>query len=598
MKEFFARLFSKPGVAVELITASFFINALAMASPIFVMQVLNRYVSQGVDATLITLTAGVAAAATLEFFFRQARMHLTHRVNIRSDEDKALQPFSILTRAKISALERIAPDARREVLSGSQAIETAYSAQNIGTILDVPFALLFVFVLYLLSPLISGIVFCFLVAVFLAGILGTLSVKGKTVELTSASGFGTALISTAIRETDTVHTFNAGSFLRRAWEKNVYMTQHLRRAISSSQGLMQTITQSATGYMTIAVISVGAIQVVRGELDVGALIGANILASRALQPISKFSQLGTVFAKAREALAMIANFASMPLEPERGSALAEYSGRLELRDMAFAFSGNNNPLFESVSLRLDPGSVLVITGANGVGKTTFARLLIGLLEPTRGQIFVDGLDLAQVAPEWWRRQIVHLPQEPALLNATILENLQINNPDIDGESLNRIIDATGLRRFMDESQDGFDTVIAENGWRLSEGIRRRIALARGLTTDGKLVILDEPTESLDAEGAAAVHAILGHMAQQGRTIIIMSHDAKIVKGQHMVLDLNTKPIPELVAVEGQSAQPQQAQPQQPQPQQPQQAQPQQAQPQQAQPQQAQPQKPRILRPAE
>ncbi len=81
MKEFFARLFSKPGVAVELITASFFINALAMASPIFVMQVLNRYVSQGVDATLITLTAGVAAAATLEFFFRQARMHLTHRVD-------------------------------------------------------------------------------------------------------------------------------------------------------------------------------------------------------------------------------------------------------------------------------------------------------------------------------------------------------------------------------------------------------------------------------------------------------------------------------------------------------------------------------------
>ena len=550
MKEFFARLFSKPGVAVELITASFFINALAMASPIFVMQVLNRYVSQGVDATLITLTAGVAAAATLEFFFRQARMHLTHRVNIRSDEDKALQPFSILTRAKISALERIAPDARREVLSGSQAIETAYSAQNIGTILDVPFALLFLFVLYLLSPLISGIVFCFLVAVFLAGILGTLSVKGKTVELTSASGFGTALISTAIRETDTVHTFNAGSFLRRAWEKNVYMTQHLRRAISSSQGLMQTITQSATGYMTIAVISVGAIQVVRGELDVGALIGANILASRALQPISKFSQLGTVFAKAREALAMIANFASMPLEPERGSALAEYSGRLELRDMAFAFSGNNNPLFESVSLRLDPGAVLVVTGSNGVGKTTFARLLIGLLEPIRGQIFVDGLDLAQVAPEWWRRQIIYLPQEPALLNATILENLQINNPEVDSETLNKIIDMTGLRQFMDESPDGFDTVISENGWRLSEGIRRRIALARGLTTNGKLVLLDEPTESLDEEGAAAVHALLGNLAKQGRTIILMSHDAKIVKGQHMVLDLNTKPIPELVNVPG------------------------------------------------
>jgi ABC-type protease/lipase transport system fused ATPase/permease subunit len=154
---------------------------------------------------------------------------------------------------------------------------------------------------------------------------------------------------------------------------------------------------------------------------------------------------------------------------------------------------------------------------------------------------------------------------------------------------------------MDESADGFDTVIAENGWRLSEGIRRRIALARGLTTDGKLVILDEPTESLDAEGAAAVHAILGNLAQQGRTIIIMSHDAKIVKGHHMVLDLNTKPIPELVTVAAQPTQPQEApegQPAQSQPAQPQPAQSQPAQSRPAEPQPGQPQQPRMRRPAE
>jgi ATP-binding cassette subfamily C protein LapB len=168
---------------------------------------------------------------------------------------------------------------------------------------------------------------------------------------------------------------------------------------------------------------------------------------------------------------------------------------------------------------------------------------MGLLEPIRGEILVDGLDLKQVAPEWWRRQVVFLPQNPALLNATIEENLKINDPDIGTNDLTRIVNACGLRRFLDESPRGYETPVIDNGWRLSEGIRRRLALARALTTNGMLVLIDEPTESLDAEGCAAIHQILGSLAQKGRTIIVMSHDRNIVKGPHVVVDLNVKPVP-------------------------------------------------------
>ncbi|MBO33453.1 MAG: ABC transporter [Rhodospirillaceae bacterium] len=550
MKEFWARLSAKPAIAVELITASLFISILALASPLFVMQVLNRYVAQGVDATLITLTSGVLIAIALELIFRQSRMHLAQLVSSEKDEVHSLAGYSTLVRSKLSALERVPPDNRRNIMNGLQSIEQAYNATNITTVLDVPFALLFVFVLYLLEPALAGIVFTFIVLVFSGGVYGASTMGSKTNDITDASSENSALLGTAIREAETVRAFNVAAYLRQIWEGQSKRLMHLRRRLTLHQGLIQSLTQSSNALMSVAVIVTAGILVVTGEMDVGAMIGANILGARALQPISKFSQLGSTFAKARQALQLVHEFSNLPLEPERGSALSDYSGGIAFRDIAFNYHGDNNPLFESLTLKLDPGSVLVVTGGNGAGKTTLARLILGLIEPTRGNLLVDGLELQQTAAEWWRKQVIYLPQEPALIGGSIGENIKINNPEAPDERLNQVVDIVGLRRFVDESEAGVETPIIDNGWRLSEGMRRRMALARALMTDGKLVVFDEPTESFDAAGVQVVHTVLSTLAKEGRTIIVMSHDPKIVMGQHIVLDLDAKPIPKISAVPG------------------------------------------------
>ena len=543
MKELIRRMLARPIISMELLIGSLFINVLALGSSLYVMQVLNRYVSQGVDATLVTLTTGALMAMALEFAFRQARTSLARGISVGPDEQTAITGFTALTRAKVSAIDQIPAETRKEMVSGTAAIETAYNANNITTVLDVPFSLVYVFVLYLLQPIIAYIVLGFIVAVFLVGLIGGLALQEKTAEMQNASGMGGALLGTVTREGDSVRSFNAGEFLRTAWQDHIQGIQRLRRDINGRQGFVQTVTQSSTGLLTVAVISVGATLVVMGELDVGAMIAANILSTRALQPISKLSQLGAAFAKAHQSLEMFEKLKDVPLEPDSGSALREYAGAIEFRDLAFAFSGATSPMFESLTLKLEPGSILVVTGSNGTGKTTFGRLLMGLLDPIRGQILVDGLDLKQVAPEWWRRQVIYQPQEPALFNASIEENLRINNPDVDGTMLNSIIDTCELRKFLDESPQGAETQVSENGWRLSEGIRRRLSLARALTTNGQLAIIDEPTESLDADGCAAVHQILATLVKQGKTIILMSHDGRMVNGPHTVLDLSEKPIP-------------------------------------------------------
>ena len=242
---------------------------------------------------------------------------------------------------------------------------------------------------------------------------------------------------------------------------------------------------------------------------------------------------------------MLKEFAKLPLESESGSFKPSYKGGLEFKDVSFVLPGTTTPLFESLSLTLKPGSILVIRGSNGTGKTTLTRLIAGILEPVRGHILADGLDLRQASIKWWHKQIVYMPQEPTLLNTTIRENLTTVNPEIDPQQLSKVITAAGLTNYLDESPQGLETQVTDNGRNLSLGIRRRLALARALTTDGMLVILDEPTEGLDSEGVSCIFSALKDLATRGRTIIVVSHDPKIAKGAQVAIDLSIKPIPRI-----------------------------------------------------
>jgi ATP-binding cassette subfamily C protein LapB len=546
MKQLFKRMMSHPVLAGELVAASFFANFLALASPLFVTQILNRYVAQGVDATLFTLTSGVLIAIAMEFAFRKVKTLLAKGLCVTPEERASMMSFAVLTQARAAALERVPAGKQREIVNGVTDIESAYSASNISAVLDVPFALMFLGVLFSMSPVLTVVSSIFILWTFVSGVLAGRRMRDQSRKLQEVSVQSNILLSTAIAETDMVRVFNAGDFLRKAWKAQTRIVQNMRREMSNSQGNVQTGTQTVTALMSVAVIAIAATLVIKGDLDVGVMIGANILATRAIQPIARFAQLGAAFAKADHAQALLDEFARLPLEPDRGSAKADYKGGIEMRDVAFMFPGASTPLFESLSISIAPGNVIVVVGANGVGKTTLARLLVGLVDPVRGQILVDGMDLKQVAPEWWRRQVAYLPQEPTFLNASILDNLRLLNPDIEMDRINRIIDVTGLRRFIDESPKGFDTPVMDNGRQLAVGIRRRLALARCLTGEAKIAIFDEPMEGLDAEGCATVYEVMKGLAQRGATIIAMSHDRNFLKGGTAIIDLNVKPTPEII----------------------------------------------------
>jgi ATP-binding cassette subfamily C protein LapB len=545
MKDIFSRLFSAPIISLELMVASLCANALALAAPIFVIQVLNRYVTFGVDTTLATLASGAVAAVIFEFGFRRTRLRLAERLGEPIESRDAQQGLSVLAKSKLSVFQLLSPHARNQAATGGEQLRNAYSAGNLVAIIDMPFAMLFLAVLAMLNIYLAAIAAVFAVLTLMLGFSTIWSLRNAVREQQQSTGRRSGIVSAALGAGETVRVFDNAGMLQQIWDNATTGIRSAQERIGRHQDIVQTGIQSLQGLMTIAMISAGALMVVAGTLDIGALIGANILASRALGPLAKFGSLARTLATARETRTIFDELSNVPLNRMEGRVISDYTGGVAFDDVTFAYSGSRSPLVEALSVDLKSGQTLAITGPNGSGKSTLAQLIVGVREPMRGRVLADGVDLLQLQPVWWRRQVSYLPQEPFFLPGTVQDNFRAANPDIDKDRIEALIGQVGLRAFIDESSEGIDSRIADGGRELALGIRRRLALARALAVGGKLMIVDEPTEGLDEQGRNLVYAVMNQHAANGGTIVACSHDPQILKGADWVIDLAFKPKPRL-----------------------------------------------------
>ncbi len=553
MKELFRRLLFNPRLAAELVAATFFINLLSLASPIYVIQILNRYVGYGFDGTLVTLTTGMLAAIALSYGFTVVRTKMASAISLNPDRALSQKVLSALTRARMSGLNRFPHAKMQETLSGLQVVEAAYDPTRIASVLDMPFFLLFIGAVLFLSPLLALVTLLAVGVTMLAGWMSISSGQKTSNNLRDENMAHRALVTSAINGAETVRAFNGSGFLGRIWDKRLDRIRECAVLISGNRSRSQAVVQTLGKLLRVMVYALGAMQAVEGVLTVGALIGVSILSSKALQISTTFMSTRALLQKADESMALIDEFLFLPLEPQAGSALKVYSGRLELKDLGFGYPGSAGPLFESISMEMGPGSMLAVAGPNGSGKTTFAKLLVGLLEPGRGQILADGVELRQLSAVWWRRQVIYLPQEPSFLNVSIRENIVLGNPEIDNESFNEVIRKSDLRGFLDTSRNGVETMVMDSGRNLPLGIRKRLALARALAVPGSLAVLDEPTEGLDSDGRTAVYAALNELLKRKVSIVVISSEPNILNGAAAVLDFGSKPVPLVRANNSKSA---------------------------------------------
>ena len=546
MRRLFSFLFSNPAAGGSIVFGTVFIHLLGLAPAFYVTLVFSRYMVHGLDATLMTLTSGAIVAMLMERLLRRARSRMVEALIARDDRERSTGIIERLLQAPMERLQDLAPGERAQLMRSVEQVQQALTPPNVGALLDAPFSLVFWVVLLFVSwPLglsAAAVTLATLGVVFAL----TFRLRQGMRNLQQAQQRQLGMMASAER-LETVRIANAGRMLTSRFTQAAADVRLARLRSSDAQDRIGQVIQVGSGLMTLVTIGLGAKLATLGVIDLGVLFGVNILAARMLALAVRPAQFLNVFVQAAQALEIIDARMAMPLEAREGTRLAGYSGRLEFKDVSFGYSGGTAPLFENLFLHVSPGDLIVVTGGNGTGKTTFSRLIAGLINPTRGAILADGVDLRQFVPRWWRRQMVFVPQEPSFFDGTLRENLSTLAPRVTPDTLKQLLAQVGAAAFVDQHPKGLQMPVTQGGAQLSPGIRRRLALVRALTTQGRLVVLDEPTEGLDPQGIAMMNAVIAGLRKDGRTVILCTQmPSPDLNRMATVIDLGVKPEPRVV----------------------------------------------------
>jgi ATP-binding cassette subfamily B protein len=356
-----------------------------------------------------------------------------------------------------------------------------------------------------------------------------------------SADIGSFLIET-IQATRLVVTSNAQAReVSRFRDRNAAFVRALmsmQLATYLSGGLPGLILSAGTG----AVFVYGGVRVVQGSITVGTFVAFMAYQMRFLPPLQAlmgmYANLGTV----RVSLRRVAQVLEEPIEVQEGAeaiALDTVRGDVSFEDVTLSFD-RGGPVLDRLSFSVAAGEVLAIVGASGSGKSTVADLMLRLLDPDSGVVRLDGQDLRRVRLAALRRAVALVDQEPCILHATIGENIRYARPDASDAEVAEAARRAALDAFIDRLPERFDTIVGERGMALSAGERQRIALARAFLIDPAVLVLDEPTASLD-EGTER-QVIQGYeAAMRGRTTIVITHRAELARRAHRVLTLATGP---------------------------------------------------------
>ncbi|MCU7945320.1 MAG: type I secretion system permease/ATPase [Candidatus Thiodiazotropha sp. (ex Cardiolucina cf. quadrata)] len=513
----------------DVLVSSLLINSFALASPLFIMNVYDRVVPNNAIETLWVLAIGVMIVYTFDVVMRTLRGYFIDIAGKKSDILLSASLFERVLGIKMSARPP-SVGAFANNLREFESIRDFITSATVVTLVDLPFVVLFLLVIWLVGgPLVIVPAVC-IPLVIIYGLLIQSPLR-RSVEATyRASAQKGATLIESLTAVETIKHLGAESIVQRKWEQ---LTGHIAKWGVRSRLLSASVTNVAIFFQQVAqvgIVVLGVYLISEGEISMGALIAGVILVGRAMAPMAQVANLTVRYYQAKTALDSLNSIMELPIERPEGKIFVSrerFQGDIELDDITFAYPGEEKVALNHVSLHVSSGEKVAIIGKVGSGKTTIEKLIQGLYDPNSGAVCIDGTDLRQIDPADLRRSIGYVPQDIMLFYGSVRENIVLGAPYADDSDILKVAEIAGVTEFVNQHPHGFDMQVGERGEHLSGGQRQAIAIARALLLDPPVLLLDEPSNSMDNSTEAMLKRKLADYAKE-KTLILVTHRTSLL----------------------------------------------------------------------
>ena len=500
---------------------SFCVNLLYLIPALFMLQVFDRVLTTHSGETLVVLLVGTAVAMVVMLLLDYVRQRLQGVLAAIADERLA-RP---LVESLVERAARTPHAAVGEGMRDLATLKTVLSSNALAALFDAPWAPLFLLLIWTFHPLLG---LGALVSVVLMLALAWLNHRTSRAAIEGLQQDGrraSRYVESSLRNAEVLQALGMTGRLLGRWRALQDEVAALHASAGRAGVAFSALTRFVRQAIQIVMLSLGAWLVISQEASAGIMIATTVLLGRALQPVEQLVGSWRALADGRAAYRRLAELDTSAAPAQ--VALPCPAGRLQVEGLSYRVPATGKPVLYNLALALEPGESLAIIGASAAGKSTLARLLIGLWAPATGSVRLDGTDVAR----WDRAQlgqwIGYVPQDVELFDGSVADNIA-RLAQVDAE---RVIGAAKRANAHDmilEFAEGYDTLVGEGGMRLSPGQRQRIALARALYGNPRLVVLDEPNANLDGAGELALaHAVNGLRAD-GVTTIIVTHRPALI----------------------------------------------------------------------
>ncbi|MEY3123623.1 MAG: hypothetical protein RLZZ573_143 [Pseudomonadota bacterium] len=508
----------------DSLLAALVVNLFALALPMYSMTVYDRVVPNRAEETLWVLTAGVVLMMVFDTVLRVLRAYILDTAGKRIDVTLSANIMGRVLGLRM-ADRPASVGSFAANLRAFEAVRDFVASASITTLVDIPFVLIFFAVIAWISPWLLVPVVLSIALLLIASLV----VQQKMQELVEVTSRATAQRNATLVESlvgiETIKFMVAESSFQRRWEHSTMFLAQNGTKLKLLSSVIMNLAQLLQQAVSVGVLIVGVYLLIDNQISMGAIIAASMLAGRAMAPFGQVAGLLMQFHSAKSGLESITQHMEKPQERADDASFLHregFQGAIEFRDVSFTYPGQQQAVLNKVSFKIHAGELVAFIGRVGSGKSTIQRLILGLQQPTAGAILIDGIDLRQIDPAELRRAAGFVSQDVSLFFGTLKENIALGAPFADDQDIIAAAEIAGVTEFANRHPRGFDMAIGERGESLSGGQRQAVGIARAVLNDSPILLLDEPSSSMDHQSEDLLKARLRRFTT-GKTVVLVTH---------------------------------------------------------------------------